>query len=267
MASIFSIFSMARVVSIFIFLFSILLCVSLHAQDPAGQRKKIKSTISIAPVKSFYKNHPQHTIDTKSKLSFNASYKCEFLTSRRTSVLLGLDYLSQGFTFKGYYVAPGYTYLFDKTYAYTHEIRAQELHIPIGFKNLMNLEKDHFYTPYYYLGGGLRYLLNSYYVINNDSTETVVYDGKGNMNFEHQVFTRMSNKLLNGKGSSFTQKLNSYLYAGFGVQRNFRESGKALCFDVCYKFGISRLHYTGYNNSNNLNIKDSHLLFNVGLKF
>ncbi|MGB3947861.1 MAG: outer membrane beta-barrel protein [Bacteroidia bacterium] len=258
---------MKRGVLIVYFFAGILCCEMLYAQDPAGQRKKVKSTISVAAIKSIYKNHPQHTINTKSKPGFNASYKLEFLTTRRTSVLFGLDYLSQGFTFKGYYVGPGFTYLFDKTYAYTHEIRAQELHIPIGFKNLMNLEKDNFYTPYYYAGAGLRYIINSYYVISNDSTETVVYDGKGNLNFEHQVFTKIANKLLDGKGSSFTQKLNSYLYAGFGIQRNLRESGKAICFDLCYKFGISRMHYNGYNNSNNLNIKDSHLLFNVGLKF
>lgn len=240
----------------------------IHAQDRVDYKAaRVKHTLSIAPAISRYKNHPQHTTATKAKPGFNASYKAEIRFERRSSLLIGLDYLSQGFTFRGYYVFPGNTYLFDKTYAYTHEVRVQELHVPLGFKKLFNNEKDNFYTPYFFGGGGLRYLLSSYYVINNDSTETVVYDGKGTMDYEYQVFTRIANKLFNGKGNPFTKKLNSYIYAGIGIQRNMRETGKAVFFDISYKYGISRLHYSGYNNSNDLNIKDSHLLVSVGFKF
>ncbi len=240
----------------------------IYGQDRVDYRAaRVKHTLSIAPALSMYKNHPQHTADTKRKPAFNASYKAEIRFDRRASFLIGLDYLSQGFTFRGYYVSPGYTYLFDKTYAYTHEVRVQEVQVPIGFKKMFNNEKDNFYTPYFYGGAGLRYLFSSYYIINNDSTETVVYDGKGTMDFEYQVFTRIANKIFNGKGSSFTKKMNSFIYAGFGIQRNMRGTGKAVFFDISYKYGISRLHYTGYNNSNNLNIKDSQLLFSVGYKF
>ncbi len=248
----------------------IVLCVFsalyVNAQRVDYKAARVKHTLSIAPVVSMYKNHPQHTTATKAKPGFNAAYKAEIRLERHSSILVGLEYFSQGFTFKGYYVKPGYTYLFDKTYAYTHEVRVQEIHLPIGFKKAFNSEKDNFYTPYFYGGGGLRYMLSSYYFINNDSTETVVYDGKGNMEYEYQVFTRMANKLFDGKGTSFTKKLNSYIFAGIGIQRNLRESGKAIFFDISYKYGISRMHYTGYNNSNDLNIKDSHLLFTIGIK-
>lgn len=249
-----------------------ILCVlcTLHgySQNPYDYKAgAVKSRLSIAPVASLYKNHPQHTADTKAKAGFNASFKSEVILGRRMSFLGGLDYLSQGLTFRGYYMSPGYTYLFDRTYAYTHEIRVQEVHMPIGFKRAFNTEKDNFYTSYVFGGGGFRYLLSSYYVITNDSTETVVYDGKGTMDYEYQVFTQIANKIFNGKGASFTKKLNTFIFAGIGFQRNFRTTGKALFFDICYKYGISRMHYTGYNNSNNLNIKDSHILFNVGLKF
>ncbi len=240
------------------------LCVNAQRVDYKAAR--VKHTLSIAPVVSMFKNHPQHTTATKARPGFNASYKAQIRLERNSSLLLGLEYFSQGLTFKGYYVNPGYTYLFDKTYAYTHEVRVQEIHLPLGFKKAFNNEKDHFYTPYFYGGGGLRYMFSSYYVINNDSTETVVYDGKGNMEYEYQVFTRIANKLFDGKGTSFTKKLNSYIFAGLGIQRNLRESGKAIFFDISYKYGISRMHYTGYNNSNNLNIKDSHLLFTIGIK-
>lgn len=248
----------------------ILLCVVsiTEAQEPENyHRGAVKHRVSIAPVISLYKNHPQHTINTKRKAGFCASYKSEILLDRRMSLILGLDYFSQGLTFKGYYSAPGHTYLFDKTYAYTHDIRLQELHLPIGVRRTLNNEKDNFYTPYYMAGAGFRYIAGSYYVIINDSTENVVYDGKGNMDFEYQIFTQMSNKLLGGKGSSITKRLNSFIFGAVGIQYNMRGTGKALFFELSYKYGISRLHYIGYNNSNNLNIKDSHLLLNFGLRF
>jgi hypothetical protein len=237
---------------------------ALNAQNPNAYKVgTIKSRVSISAVSSFYKNHPQHTINTKGSAGFCASYKGELLLGHRMSFLFGMDYLKQSFSFQGYFVAPGYTYLFDKTFAYTHEVSVKELQIPIGFKKAFNNEKDSKYTPYYFGGVGWRYILNSYYVITNDSTDDVVYDGKGTMDYEYQVFTR----LLNGKGSSITRKLNAFIWFGMGTQYNLRDSGKALFFEINYKYGISRMHYTGYNNSNNLNIKDSHLLFTFGYKF
>ncbi len=241
---------------------------SILAQDPANYRKgSIKNRLSIGPVMSIYKNHPQHTINTKAKLGFCASYKSEILLGRKINFLIGLDYLNHGITFHGYYSALGYTYLFDKTFAYTHEIRVKELQIPIGFKRAFNNEKDNFYTPYYFGGIGERFILSSYYVITNDSTENVVFDGKGSMNFEHQFISKVFNKLFNGAGTSITGKLNAFFYGGIGTQYNFRTTAKALLFEITYKYGISRLHYEGYQNSNNLNIKDSHLSFSIGLKF
>lgn len=236
---------------------TITLCIwyihTLHAQDPSDFRKgAVKSRVSAGPVMSFYKNHPQHTINTKAATGFCASYKSEILLGRKISFLIGMDYFNQGLSFRGYYSAPGNTYLFDKTFAYTHEIRMQEIQIPIGFKRAFNNEKDNFYTSYFFGGAGARYLFGSYYVITNDSTGTVVYDGKGTMGFEYE---------------SLAKGLNVFLLGGLGTQYNFRTTARALFFEITYKYGISRLHYEGYQNSNNLNIKESHIAFNVGLKF
>ena len=142
---------------------------SLNAQDPANYRKgAIKSRLSLGPVISFYKNHPQHTINTKAKAGFCASYKSEILLGRKINFMFGLEFFHQGLTFQGYYSAPGYTYLFDKTFAYTHEISIQEFQLPIGFKKAFNFEQDNLYTPYFFGGVGGRYLFSSYYVITND---------------------------------------------------------------------------------------------------
>ena len=251
---------------------AIILCVwciqSIHAQDPVEYRKgKIKNRLSAGPVMSFYKNHPKHTINTHAKTGFCASYKSEILLGRRINFLIGLEYFNQGLSFKGYYSAPGYTYLFDKTFAYNHEIRIQELQLPFGFKKAINNEKDNFYTPYFFGGAGGRFIIGSYYVITNDSTENVVYDGKGTMNFEHHALSQVLNTFSIGKGKSLSKQFNAFFYGGVGTQYNFRETGKALFFEMTFKYGISRLHYEGYQNSNDLNIKESHLGFSIGLKF
>lgn len=225
---------------------------ALPAQDPSDFRKgAVKSRLSIGPVISFYKNHPQHTINTSAKAGFCASYKSEILLGRKISFMVGLDYFNHGFTFRGYYSAPGNTYLFDKTFAYIHEIRVQEVQLPIAFKKAFNYEKDNFYTPYILGGIGARYIIGSYYIITNDSTGTVVYDGKGTMDFEYRL----------AKG------LNAFAHAGLGSQYNFRTSAKAFFVEIIYKYGLVRLNYQGYRESNNLQIKESHIVLSAGLKF
>lgn len=259
---------MKKIKKIITIIFCVCSISCLHAQDPNDFRKgTIKSRLSIAPVMSMYKNHPQHTLNTKAKTGFCASYKSEILLGGKINFLIGLEYFNQGLSFNGYFSAPGNTYLFDKTFAYTHEIRLQEIQLPIGFKKAFNYEKDNFYTPYIIGGVGGRFLFKSYYVIINDSTENVVYDGKGSMDFEHQAVTQVFNALFNGAGKSLTKKLNTFIYIGLGSQYNFRTSAKALFIEVNYKYGISRLHYAGYQNSNNLHIKESHISFHIGLKF
>ena len=225
----------------------------MHAQEPSDfKRGAIKSRLSVAPVMSFYKNHPEHTVETKAKGGFCASYKSEILLGRNLSFLVGIEYFNQGLTFRGYYSAPSNTYLYDRTFPYSHELRMQEIQLPIGLKKAFNNEKDNFYTPYYFGGVGARYLFKSYYVIINDSTENVVYDGKGSMEFEHHVVAKA---------------INAFAYGGLGAQYNLRASAKAIFIDVTYKYGISRLHYKGYQKSNNLNIKEAHVSFSIGLKF
>ena len=260
--------SILNSVSILKKIISLILCLGcthfILAQDPNAYRAgTVKHRLSLGPVASFYKNHPQHTVNTQGQVGFCASYKAEFVLKGKTNFIIGMDYMNEGLTFQGYYSKPGYTYLFDNTFAYTHDIRFQEIQIPLGLKKSFTIEKDKYYSAYALLGVGGRYLFSSYYVISNDSTGDVVYDGKGNMEFEYQTVT----KLLNGKGKRFTKGFNAFIQCGLGGQYNYRETGRAIFIEVVYKYGISRLHYQGYDFSNDLNIKDSHLVFNLGLKF
>lgn len=234
----------------FLLLFAIAFQSIADGEFPYG-KGKVKHRISLGPVVSFYKNHPQMTTGTKAKAGFNFCYKSEILLGRKTNLMIGLEFMSQGLTFKGYYADSGYTYIYDKSYAYTHEIRFNELQLPIALKVAFNTEKDSPFTSYFFGGIGARYILKSYVVITNDSLGTSPYDGKETIGFEHHMIS---------KG------FNMFYHGGLGIQKNFRTTGRAFFIEFTYKYGLSRIHYTGHKNSNDLNIKNNNLAITVGLR-
>jgi hypothetical protein len=234
-------------------LFLILFAFSSYGQQVESRKPSIfRHRISVGPVFSFYKNDPHFTINTKAKIGANASYKTEILLGRKTNVLLGLEYMSQGLKFNGYYADTGYTYLYDETFSYTHELRYNEIQLPVGLKLALNSEKESPVTPYLTGGVGARYIINSYIVISSDSTETTPYDGKGTIAFEHEIIAK---------------NLNAFFFGGIGLQKNYRSTSKAIFFELAFKRGFSRIHYTGHENSNNINIRERSLTVLFGLRF
>lgn len=230
----------------------LLLPILVLAQDGQPYRKgKVKYRLSAGPVISMYKNHPYHTIETKAKAGFNAAAKAEILLGRKTNLITGLEYMSQGLKFKGYYVDTGYTYVFDETFTYTHEIRYSEMQLPIGLKLTFNKEKESNVSPYLFGGIGFKYIFKSYIVVSSDSTNVTPYDGKGTVGFEHGLISK---------------SFNAFYHGGLGVQKNFRNSGRALFLELTFKYSLSRIHYSGYRNSNNLNIAERNLAITVGYR-
>jgi hypothetical protein len=236
-----------------IFFALLFIAVLSNAQQKTPYRQwRLMHRLSLGYVASNYQNNKNHTTVTKAKPGVCISYKSELFLGRKTNLLIGLEYLNHGLSFKGYYDVPGYTYLYDKSFAYTHEFRIQEVQMPIALKLAFNREKTNVLTPYVFGGVGARYIFKSYAFIGNDSTGTSVYDNKSTVDFEYQFVT---------KG------LNAFFLGGVGLQKNFRQTARAAFFELTYKYSISRLHYTGYQNSNNLYIKDGHLAFLLGLRF
>jgi hypothetical protein len=235
----------------------VILLLLLISMQSAAQQKfnysqfSLKHRLTFGPVFSKFNNHPKMTTDTKAKLGFNVAYKAELFLGRRTNLTGGLEYISQGFTFRGYYEKYGHTYLFDETFPYTHEVRFNELQLPVGLKLALNSEKEHAWTPFLFGHIAPRYIMNSYFVITNDSTGTSPYDGKGNLGFQYQFLAR---------GFNFSYGL------GIGIQKNFRTTGRAFIIEFCYRRGYSRLHYEGFEESNDLNIKDSSLGITIGMR-
>lgn len=250
---------MLKIKSFILIVATLITSFAFASEEFPFRRGVVRHRLSFAPVASFYKNHPYHTINTKSKSGFCATYKVEVFSGKKLNLLLGLEYLNQGFSFQGYYARPGYTYAYDKTFAYSHTARVQEINVPIGLKLAFNLEADNYFSPYFSGGFAPRYIINSYNLIVNDSTGITVYEGRGNVDFENNV------GLLPFLPPA--RKLNGFLFGGVGVQFNFRGSAKALFFEMTYKYALSRFNYHGYKNSNDLNIKNSNLAFIFGIRF
>jgi hypothetical protein len=230
----------------------LMLSASSFAQEGTSYSKgKVKHRLSAGPVFTIYKNDPHYTINTKAKVSANVSYKAEILLGRHTNVLIGLEYIGHSLSFNGYYADSGYTYIYDGTFSYAHEIRYNEIQAPLGLKLAFNNEKENPVTPYLFGGIGARYIFGSYVVISSDSTDYTPYDGKGTVDFEHQRIYK---------------NLNGFYYGGIGIQKNYRSSAKALFIEVTFKRGYSRIHYDGYQNSNNIYFRDNNFALTLGLR-
>jgi len=200
---------------------------------------------------SFFSKDP-HVMDAiRPLIGYTAGYSAEIEIFDNANLLAGVSYMSLGTKFQGYYAAPGYTYKFDGNFAYTHRLRYQMAQLPIGMKFNFNSEPDNSFTPYGLVGIGLSYIFNAKTTI-TDSTGTKIYKG----------ITELTNE-----NSVFLKGLNSFVQAGLGIQKNNRDNGRAIFLECVYKYDVSRLHYTGYQNSNRVYFRNSNVSVIVGLKF
>lgn len=221
------------------------------AQDKVPSKYRPNNLIYAGAVVPFYSNNPYHTIDTQGAFSFNAGYK-KIIRVLEGSFECGVEYVNEGLSFKSYYFAPGYSKLYDKTFPYTHDVRMNELQIPLLFRHTFNKENKHKATPYFTAGWALRILMYSSTSIQSIADGTEVYSGQTDLSFQYPFPWNNFGSLLQG---------------GLGLQFNNIQTQSALFFELNYKLGISAFHYTGANASNDLIIKDSNLTINVGYKF
>jgi hypothetical protein len=216
------------------------------------QTISLKHRISGGAMLSFFGKDPHALTKVNPLFGFTAGYASEIDIIDNLNLLVGLTYTNQALQFNGYYVAPGHTYIFDNSFAYTHRLRFQNIQLPISLKFNLNTEADNAYTPYLMLGFGFSYLYNAKASITSDSTGNRIYNGKADLAFENFVFNK---------------KFNSFFQGGFGIQKNMRKKEKALFLDFIYKYDIARLYYTGHEDSNAIRFRNSSLSVVVGLKF
>jgi hypothetical protein len=237
---------------IILLLAAVVYTVTCFSQGLYYQTVSLKHRVSAGPMLSFFGKDPHALTNVNPLFGFTISYNSEIDIIDNLSLLVGLTYANQAVQFNGYYVAPGHTYIFDNSFAYTHRLRFQSLQLPINLKFNLNTETDHFYTPYFLLGFGFNYLYSAKTSITSDSTGNKIYSGKTDLAFENFVFSK---------------KFNSFFQGGFGIQKNMRKKDRAIFLDLIYKYDISRLYYEGYENSNAVRFRNSSLSIVVGLKF
>ena len=201
---------------------------------------------------SFFSKDPHVVTNIHPLIGYTANYSAEIELFDNSSLMVGLSYANLGVQFNSYYAAPGHTYVFDGTFAYTHRLRYQVAQLPVGMKFNFNSEADNFYTPYALLGIGFSYILSAKTTIVSDSTDSRVYKGNAD---------------LTNENAALLKKLNSFGQVGLGLQKNNRDNGRAIFLTFLYKYDVSRLNYAGYQESNRVNFRNSNISVIVGLKF
>lgn len=243
---------MVKTQHVLFYITAVLFFKTAAAQSLYAPNHYLNHRIAGGAVISFFKEDPHVMKNAQALRGFSLNYTAVLPVGTRASVLAGINYLNQGLQFNGYYAAPGYTYVFDESFAYVHRLRYQIIQVPLAMKADLNIEKDHAYTPYFLMGFGFGYSFRSSVSITSDSTEKNVYKGKTIVTFENY---------------SLDEKLNAFFQAGFGIQKNMRKKARGLFLEFLYRYEISRLHYSGYQQSNNVNFRNSNLSINVGMKF
>lgn len=225
---------------------------SSFAQEGFYFQPVLKNRVSTGAVFSFFGKDPHVAKNIHPLFGFTVAYNAEIELVDNTSILTGLTYTNQAVKFNGYYVAPGHTYLFDETFAYSHRLRFQSIQLPIAVKFNLNVEEDHPFTPYFFAGLGFSYIFKAKVSVVSDSTEKNVYKGPVDLGYENHLIHK---------------KVNTFFQGGIGIQRNLRKKERALFLDLIYKMDISRLQYNGYENSNHVRMRNSNLSIVMGLKF
>lgn len=242
---------MGRVKKIIFLLITIAYGINSYAQGFYFQ-PTFKQRINGGVIFSFFGKDPHVAKNIHPLFGFTVGYNTEIELIDNSSILAGLTYTNQAVQFNGYFVAPGHTYLFDETFAYTHRLRFQSLQVPVALKLNLNTEADNAYTPYFLLGLGFNYIFNASVSVVSDSTDNRIYKGPAELSFENHIINK---------------QFNSFIQGGFGLQKNMRRKERALFIELIYKFDISRMAYSGYENSNNIHFRNSNLSIMTGIKF
>jgi len=237
-----------RILAVIVLFSSVL---TLNAQDIASSGKpKVNKRLYGGFIFPIFTNNPYHTTGTSSSFSFNLGFKRTFIFAS-SKFDIGIEYLNQGLSFQSYYFAPGYSVLYDKSFPFLHDLRIQELQLPVLYRYMFGKETRNKTTPYLTIGWALRFIAYATSTIQS-SDGILVFDDQTDLGFENPFIT---------------SRLSSMWQASFGLQFNNVKTLKAFYVELGYKLGTSRYHYVGNGTSNDLMIKDSNVTLNFGYKF
>lgn len=214
----------------------------------------VRIRCSLIPVVSFYTPNTDYMSNTQNTLGLGVSCKAEFKLTRGATLKLvvGAEYLNEGMRFDSYYFAPGYSVLYDKNFNFTHSLHISELYIPILFKQGLNDEDAKVNSVYLSGGWAFRYVIGTNYKVTEKDNGQVVQQGFSPMLVEHHF-------LVDNAGSA--------LLGGLGMEHKFPGRKRSVFFESYFHFNLSRIHYAGNNNSNNVKFRNHCLSLGVGYEF
>ncbi len=208
---------------------------------------------SFGPVLSIYSINTNHAKNPTQKMSALFCFKKEVLCDREHKffLLFGVEYFIHGLNFKSYYFKPDSLQLYDKTFAYNYGLVIQEINLPLQVKHSFKRENNSLFSPYLMVGYHLRFLLPARVNISQNGNSVI------NQNVDLQF-----------KNPLFYNKLNSFLSASFGFQKNNSAKGNGGFFvELQYRYGFSPYYFKTDYSASSLFMNSMHLSLQLGLKF
>lgn len=235
------------------------LCLCAAAQEDGGRQlrthrknPRVKTRVGISPVVSFYSTNKHHTSSPQQKLAFNGSIKAEVRLDRQNKsfLMFGAEYMMHGLNFNSYYFYYDSLHLYTGHMDYKYSLVMQELDFPLQLKYSFQKETNSIWSKYLFAGICYRWLVaGSLKVTGNGET---LEDKAERVRFKNPAFTPVN---------------NSFLCAGFGLQKNTMLKHNAFFAEMQFRYGLSPYYFNEPFAPSSLYISGSHLLVTVGLKF
>lgn len=247
--------------SLILFITILLPTISLAQDKPTGgdvilpvKYATINFRASILPIVSFYTPAPYMTGASQATAGLGLSFRAEFKITPKSQmkILFGADYLNEGMKFDSYFFPIGTTPLYDKNFNYTHQLHISELYVPILFKQSFTDEDRNVNSVYVSGGWAFRTMLGANYKITEKSDGNVIAKGFSPLLMEHKFLTDNS---------------GSTLMVGMGMEHKLPAMKNAVFFEAFFHYNLSRVKYTGQNNSNKVLFRNHSLTISVGYEF
>lgn len=207
----------------------------------------------FGPVAGIYKINKNHAINPDPKISGVIGFKREQRLGRdyKTFFLIGFEYFFHGLNFRSYYFAPNTLKLYDKTFGYNYSLFIHELNLPIQVKYLFKRADNSLFSGYVVAGYHLRYLLPGSLKVSQNGEK--IKDDSPDLKFKNGLIDK---------------RINSFVSAGIGWQKNSLSSSKGSFFvELNCRYGFSPYSFETSYSPSSLYINGVHIGLQLGLKF
>jgi hypothetical protein len=230
----------------------ILSCSALICFGQENKSRRFSMRLGLSPVISFYKVNEKHSSNVHSKPAYCFSAKAEVKVDRHLAVISGAEYLIHGLTFNSYYFGEKHQFLYDNNFIYKYNVQLQELNFPLLIRVIPKAELKKSISSYLSFGYIFRYISSAKLQVEAIKDGVSLFDQQIDFIPEHPYIFK--------KGSSF-------LNLAPGIQKNFRESHRALFAELNIRYALTRFSIKESFTASGLYVKHYHIGISLGLKF